>query len=128
MGLIKLISKGSFKHSKKFFSDMLQKRYARVLERYGQLGVSLLAANTPVDSGLTASSWNYEVVDDDQGVKVVWYNSNVQKGWANVALLLQYGHATGTGGYVTGVDYINPALQPVFDKMAEAAWREVKDS
>lgn len=107
---------------------MLQKRYARVLERYGQLGVDLLAANTPVDSGLTASSWEYEVIDDDQGVKVVWYNTNVQKGWANVALLLQYGHATGTGGYVTGVDYINPALQPVFDKMAEAAWREVKDS
>lgn len=128
MGLISIIQKGSFKNSKKFFSDMLQKRYARVLERYGQLGVDLLAANTPVDSGLTASSWKYEVIDDDQGVKVVWYNSNVQKGWANVALLLQYGHATGTGGYVTGVDYINPALQPVFDKMAEAAWREVKDS
>lgn len=128
MGLISIIQKGSFKNSKKFFSDMLQKRYARVLERYGQLGVDLLAANTPVDSGLTASSWEYEVIDDDQGVKVVWYNTNVQKGWANVALLLQYGHATGTGGYVTGVDYINPALQPVFDKMAEAAWREVKDS
>ena len=128
MGLITFRHKGDFKHSKNFFNEMIHRRYVRVLEKYGQLGVELLAANTPIDSGLTASSWSYEVVDNDSGVRVVWNNSNVQKGWANIALLLQYGHATGTGGYVTGVDYINPALQPVFDKMAEAAWKEVRDS
>lgn len=128
MGLISIHSKGSFKNTEGFFTKMISRRYAKVLAKYGEMGVSLLAANTPVDTGKTAASWSYEVIDDDRGVSVIWKNSNVQKGYANVALLLQYGHATGTGGYVRGIDYINPALQPIFDKMAQAAWEEVKSS
>lgn len=128
MGLINIHSKGSFKNTEGFFTKMISRRYAKVLAKYGEMGVSLLAANTPVDTGKTAASWSYEVIDDDRGVSVIWKNSNVQKGYANVALLLQYGHATGTGGYVRGIDYINPALQPIFDKMAQAAWEEVKSS
>ena len=128
MGLISIHSKGSFKNTEGFFTKMISRRYAKVLAKYGEMGVSLLAANTPVDTGKTAASWSYEVIDDYLGVSFIWKNSNVQKGYANVALLLQYGHATGTGGYVRGIDYINPALQPIFDKMAQAAWEEVKSS
>jgi hypothetical protein len=107
---------------------MIQRKYLRVLNKYGQMGVELLAANTPVDTGLTASSWYYEIEETDNGTSIIWKNSNEKNGWANIALLLQYGHATGTGGYVRGIDYINPALQPVFDKLAETAWKEVQDS
>ena len=129
MGLsITVRSKGSFKNTENFFTKLITRRYAKVLAKYGEMGVQLLSANTPVDTGKTASSWSYEVIDDDQGISVIWSNSNVEKGWANVALLLQYGHATGTGGYVRGIDYINPALKPVFDELAEAAWTEVKNS
>lgn len=128
MGIISFHHKGSFKNTEGFFTKLISRRYAKVLAKYGELGVQLLAANTPVDTGLTASSWSYEVIDDETGVSVIWKNSNVKKGYANVALLLQYGHATGTGGYVKGIDYINPALQPIFDKMAAAAWEEVQRS
>lgn len=128
MSVISFHHKGSFKNTESFFDKLISRRYAQVLEKYGELGVQLLSANTPVKTGKTASSWSYKVIDDNTGVSVIWENSNVQKGYANVALLLQYGHATGTGGYVTGIDYINPALQPIFDKMAEAAWEEVKRS
>lgn len=128
MGVVSFHHKGSFKNTENFFTKLISRRYAKVLARYGELGVQLLSANTPVDTGLTASSWSYEVIDDNTGVSVIWKNSNVKKGYANVALLLQYGHATGTGGYVKGIDYINPALQPIFDKMAAAAWEEVQRS
>lgn len=129
MGLsITVRSKGSFKNTENFFERMIHRHYAKVLAKYGEKGVQLLAANTPVDTGETAASWVYEVIDDNNGLSVVWSNTNVKKGWANVALLLQYGHATGTGGYVRGIDYINPALKPVFDELAEAAWTEVKNS
>ena len=128
MSMISFHHKGSFKNTESLFTKMLSRRYAKILAKYGELGVSLLAANTPVDTGLTAASWSYEVIDDNTGVTVIWKNTNVKKGYANVALLLQYGHATGTGGYVRGIDYINPALQPIFDKMAQAAWEEVRNS
>lgn len=127
MGCISLISKGDFSKTKGFFSNMLRRRYLNVLSRYGDLGVQLLAANTPIDTGLLASSWSYEIIEDNTGMSIVWKNSDIENG-ANVAILLQYGHATGTGGYVRGIDYINPALAPVFDKLAEAAWREVQNS
>lgn len=127
MGVISLVTKGNFKNTKSFFDNMLRRRYLNVLSKYGDLGVSLLSANTPLDSGLTASSWSYEITEDKTGMSIVWKNNNFNKG-ANIAILLQYGHATGNGGYVRGVDYINPALQPVFDKLAEAAWREVQNS
>ena len=128
MGLVTLHSKGKFENTKNFFTRMIRKEYAKVLSRHGEMGVQLLAANTPVDTGKTAASWSYEITNDKNGISIIWSNSNIQKGYANVALLLQYGHATGTGGYVQGIDYINPALQPVFDKLAEAAWEEVRNS
>lgn len=127
MGLVVIESKGSFKRTKDFFNKLINRRYKQVLSRYGELGVQTLAANTPKKTGRTAASWYYEIVDDANGLSVVWKNSNIKNGYFNVALMLQYGHGTRNGGYVTGIDYINPSLQPIFDKMAEAAWKEVKD-
>ena len=88
------------------------------------MGVSALSSATPIDTGKTAASWGYEIESDDDGTRIIWTNSNVNKN-VNIAIILQYGHGTGTGGYVQGRDYINPAMQPVFDQIADAVWREV---
>ena len=121
---ISIRSKGNFNNTEKMLKKSLGKNWLDVLDRYGRLGVESLAASTPVKTGLTASSWSYQIVQKNGSVSVVWNNSNIQKG-VSIALILQYGHGTRNGGYVRGRDYINPALQPVFDKMAEAAWKEV---
>lgn len=118
--------KGDFKHIEKFFNGVLNPTYLKVLERYGDIGVSVLSAATPVASGLTAASWSYDVTHYKTYSKITWYNSNVEKG-VPIAIILQYGHGTGTGGYVQGRDYINPGLQPIFDKMADDVWKEVTD-
>ena len=102
-------------------------KVAKILERYGDMGVSALAAATPVDSGTTASSWSYEIVTSGEDATIYWTNDNQNKG-VYIAVILQFGHGTGTGGYVQGVDYINPAIRPVFDKIAEEAWMEVVNS
>lgn len=94
------------------------------LEQYGVMGVNALAAATPVKTGNTASSWDYKIIEENGKIKIVWTNSNVVKG-QQIAVLLQYGHVTGNGGYVVGRDYINPALQPIFDDIAKNAWKEV---
>lgn len=94
------------------------------LEKFGKQGVDALAANTPVDSGLTAQSWGYQIVEDKNSVSIQWTNSHIVDG-VNIAIIIQYGHATGTGGYVQGRDFINPAIQPIFDQIAENAWKEV---
>ena len=94
------------------------------LDKYGREGVAALASATPVDTGLTASSWYYEVERNKRTAKITFYNSNVQRG-INIAIILQYGHGTGTGGWVEGRDYINPAIQPIFNRIAENAWKEV---
>lgn len=96
----------------------------QILERYAQMGVSALASATPVDSGQTASCWGYEIEMSGEDATIYWTNTNQNKG-VYIAVILQYGHGTGTGGYVQGIDYINPAIRPVFDKIAEEAWREV---
>lgn len=96
-----------------------------ILEKYGQRGVEALSEATPFDTGETASSWYYQITETNSGLTIGWYNSNVQNDWANIALLLQYGHGTRNGGWVEGRDYINPALRPIFDKMAKEAWEEV---
>jgi hypothetical protein len=96
------------------------------LEQYGVMGVNALAAATPVKTGNTASSWDYKIVEENGKIKIVWTNSNVVKG-QQIAVLLQYGHVTGNGGYVVGRDYINPALQPIFDDIAKNAWKEVNE-
>jgi hypothetical protein len=95
-----------------------------MLDQYGVQGCNALASATPVNTGVTASSWNYHIEDDGKQIRLVFTNSNVVKG-QNIALLLQYGHGTRNKGYVVGRDYINPALQPVFDDLAKKAWMEV---
>ena len=94
------------------------------LDKYGRAGVAALASATPVDTGLTASSWYYEVENSNGVAKIMFNNSNIQNG-VPIAIILQYGHGTGTGGWVQGRDYINPAIQPLFDQIANNAWREV---
>lgn len=95
-----------------------------ILERYGQEGVKALQSTTPKDTGLTANSWFYDIVVEKDRITLSWNNSNIQDG-VPVAVLIQYGHGTGTGGYVEGVDYINPALHPIFKDIADSAWKEV---
>jgi hypothetical protein len=94
------------------------------LDKYGRAGVAALASATPVDSGLTASSWYYKTENNNGMIKLSFHNSNIQNG-VPIAIILQYGHGTGTGGWVEGRDYINPAIQPIFDKLADDVWREV---
>lgn len=116
--------KGDFSKLNKFFEKA--KNVVRIgdLDKYGREGVAALAAATPVDSGLTASSWNYEIVRKEGSVSITFNNSNIQNG-VPIAVILQYGHGTRNGGWVQGRDYINPAIQPIFDKIANNAWREV---
>lgn len=116
--------KGDFKETEKFLKKSFGKDYRSVLEQYGQRGVSALAAATPIESGETASSWYYEIIQNDSSISICWNNDNVVKG-VNIAVILQYGHATRNGGWVQGRDYINPALRPIFDEIADAAWKEV---
>ena len=120
----------SFKHTGDFskLTSFLEKAKGAVrlgnLDRYGQEGVAALSAATPVDSGLTANSWYYEIERKNGSATINFCNSNIQNG-VPIAIILQYGHGTGNGGWVQGRDYINPAIQPVFDKIAESAWKEV---
>lgn len=122
--MISFKQKGDFSKTEKFLKKSFGRDYITVLEKYAQQGVAALSAATPIDSGQTAVSWKYEIIQNNSTISIVWKNTNVNKG-ANIALMLQYGHGTRNGGYVSGRDYINPALQPIFDKMADAAWKEV---
>jgi len=122
--MFSLSHKGDFKNLEKFMQKSLGRDYMSVLESYGQRGVQALSAATPVDSGETASSWRYEIDKTNDGISIRWENTNINDG-VNIAIILQYGHGTRNGGYVAGRDYINPALQPIFDELAEAAWKEV---
>lgn len=97
------------------------------LDRYGRAGVAALSSATPVDSGETARSWRYEITNKNGVATISFLNSNIQNG-VPIAIILQYGHATGTGGWVEGRDYINPALRPIFDQLAKDAWKEVTGS
>lgn len=108
----------------KFLDSIRNRKYLDALNRYGQEGVVALSAATPVDSGKTASSWDYKISVSGSATKITWTNSNINQD-VNIAVIIQYGHGTGTGGYVQGRDYINPAMRPVFDKIAEEIWKEV---
>lgn len=121
----RLISRGEWAKTKEFLTRMVKDEPFRVLEKYGQIGVEALAAATPVDSGLTADSWSYKVLTHPRpGIE--WYNTNPAGATGKpVAILIQYGHGTGTGGFVAGRDYINPAIQHVFDEIADAVWKVV---
>lgn len=125
--MISIKQRGDFKKTEQFLKKSLGRNYLSVLEKYAIQGVSALSAATPVKTGLTASSWGYEIIQNKGSISIVWKNSNVQNG-VNIALILQYGHGTRNGGYVKGINYINPALKPIFDKMADAAWKEVTKS
>ena len=115
--------KGSTAKTETFLRRNKKLKYGD-LDKYGIMGVNALREATPVDTGLTADSWTYEIVRTETTTSIVWKNTNVSNG-VPIALLIQYGHGTRNGGYVVGRDYINPALQPIFDKLAEQAWLEV---
>lgn len=116
--------RGNFKKSLSFLGGISKVAIRPILESYGRKGVAALSAATPVDTGLTANSWGYNVQVTNTGYVIEFTNSNIQNG-VPIAIVLQYGHGTGTGGWVEGRDYINPAIQPIFDKIADDAWREV---
>lgn len=124
MAMVSCRAKGNTDNVERLLKKSLGSHYEAVLEKYARQGVRALSSATPVDTGVTADSWSYEIVNEGDQVSVHWTNSNINDG-VNIALILQYGHGTGTGGYVQGVDYINPALKPIFDEMADAAWKEV---
>jgi hypothetical protein len=127
MSLVSFKHRGNFSATMKFFNHILRKDYLNVLNKYGHQGVLILQENTPKDTGLTAMSWDYEIEENKKTgtIELRFINHNVQKCWANVAVLLQYGHATRNGGWVEGVDYINPSLKPLFDELVEKVWKEI---
>lgn len=122
--MIEITQTGTFKNLEKFLSFSKQQKWIRILNKYGKIGAQVLANATPVDSGKTAASWDYEIYIGQTSLNLYWINTNINKG-VNIAVILQYGHGTRTGGYVEGRDYINPAIRPVFDKMTEDLWKEV---
>ena len=124
MGLISFTQRGDFSKTRKFFNRLLNADYLNAIEKYAQRGVAALSAATPVKTGKTASSWEYIITHTLFTTKIEWVNTNIVGG-TNVAILLQYGHGTKNGGYVIGRDYINPAVQPLMDQMANDAWKEV---
>lgn len=126
-GIVSISSTGGFERMNKFLKDMAaQKEFERINE-FAQRGVDALAAATPVRTGTTAASWEYEVTIGGGNVRIDWRNTNENNGF-NVAVGLQYGHGTGTGGYVPAIDYINPAMKDVFQSCADAVWQEVENA
>lgn len=124
--MIKYILKGSFKNSEKFFEGikkLLPQKINSILNKYGRQGVAALQSVTPKDSGTTSDSWSYSLIP----MGIVWSNSNATNEGTPIAILLQYGHGTRNGGYVQGRDYINPAIRPIFDEIADACWKEVEN-
>lgn len=107
------------------FLKRVKKLDLSVLYKFGEEGVRALREATPKDTGTTANSWYFEIVEEARGPSIQWRNSNIQNG-APIAIIIQYGHATGTGGYVEGIDYINPAIRPIFERIAKDVWREVR--
>jgi hypothetical protein len=122
---IEVLASGSFKHTLAFLTSMTKPSIPIELEKFAQNGVDALKAVTPRESGLTAESWRYEIVRKDRkSWSIFWSNSHMENG-IPIAVLLQYGHGTGTGGYVAGRDYINPALKSVFNDISDTAWKVV---
>ena len=125
--MIRVTMHGNFTKTNSFFQRILEKIKVSSLDEWGRRGVEALSSATPVDTGKTADSWYYEIVRDKEGVKVQWMNSNVNNG-VNIALIIQYGHAARNGVFIEGRDYINPALEPIFDGIEDSAWKEVKEA
>ena len=125
--MISISQKGDFSKLTGFLERMKNVIKIGDLDKYGREGVAALSAATPKESGLTANSWYYEIERSKDSVSISFHNSNINKG-VPIAIILQYGHGTKNGGYVEGIDYINPAIQPLFNKIAEDAWKEVTKS
>ena len=122
--MISVKHKGDFSNIERFINVVLKRDYLNILAEYGKRGVEALRAATPVDTGLTRDSWSFEIVSGVNKTSIHWTNSNIQNG-VLVAVILQYGHGTRNGGFVQGIDYINPAIQPIFKQMANEAWEKV---
>lgn len=122
--MITLAVKGDYKKTRRMLEKSKKLNIRTILDKYGKEGVNALRLATPKDSGETAEAWSYEVSFDSSGASIYWTNSNVVDG-VSIAIILRYGHGTGTGGYVQGRDYLSPAIRPIFDDIAESAWKEV---
>ena len=122
--MITITQKGSFNNTERYLSRLKRLEAFAVLQKYGSLGVAALSNATPVESGLTAASWSYSIVQRPRYFSIRWHNSHVERG-IPIAVILQYGHGTGTGGYVQGRDYIMPAIRPIFDQIVAEAMKEV---
>lgn len=121
--MIRIKQKGDFKNTEKFLKN--KKRInINILDKYGKIGVEALKKNTPVDTGVTSNSWYYKIENQNGKVTLNFYNSNVKNN-VNIAIIIQYGHGTKNGGWVEGRDYINPAVQPVFDKILSDVWGDI---
>lgn len=122
--MISFRQKGDFSKLTSYFERLKKAINLSILDKYGKRGVAALLSATPVETGTTAGSWYYEIKNQNGSAAITFYNSNVNKG-VPIAIILQYGHGTGTGGWVQGRDYINPVIQPIFDELADEAWKEV---
>lgn len=122
--MISITSKGDYRKTRNFFDRIHLGHHFDDLNKYGQMGVDALSKATPIDSALTSQSWEYRIIRNRGWTGIEWFNTNDVNG-TPIAILLQYGHATGTGGYVLGRDYINPAIRPIFDQIAENVWKKV---
>ena len=122
--MISFTQKGDFSKATRFLEKLKETAHVSDLDKYGREGVAALSAATPVDTGLTANSWYYKIEYKKDSATISFHNSNIQNG-VPIAIILQYGHGTRNGGWVQGKDYINPAIQPIFNKIAESAWKEV---
>lgn len=125
--MISFKQKGDFSKLTGFLERVKETVKLGDLDKYGRKGVEALSSATPMDTGLTAQSWHYEIIRGKESVSIAFSNSNIQNG-VPIAVILQYGHGTNNGGWVEGRDYINPAIQPIFDEIAEEAWKEVTKS
>lgn len=124
--MIQIKVSGSTTNVESFFQRMSKRQQFEILRKYGAIGVAALQSATPEDKAVTAHSWNYEISERPGYFAIHWINTHLDDdGRAPIAVLIQYGHATGTGGYVQGRDYINPALRPIFDQIAADMWKEV---
>jgi hypothetical protein len=122
--MISVTTEGSFDKTTKFLEGLTSQKLFRNLDRFGREGVAALSAATPVETSETARSWRYEILKGKSDVTIAWFNDHIEDG-VNIAVIIQYGHGTGTGGFVQGRDYINPVIQPIFDRIRDDVWRQV---
>lgn len=123
--MIRITSSGDWRNTFDWLKRTLKGDFFGELDRYGRMGVEALSRATPVNTGATASAWYYRVISDRTGHRVEWHNDEVDANGTPIVIMLQYGHGTGTGGYVQGRDFINPAIRPVMDQIANEIWKKV---